>query len=90
MTLSNPKPILFFIALFPQFINVASPYSAQFLLLSSTFCVLVLLIHSVYAMFAYAIRARIMSAGGFAIINRIGGTCFLLFAGLIFYTTKFS
>lgn len=37
MTLSNPKPILFFIALFPQFINVASPYVTQFLFLSSTF-----------------------------------------------------
>ncbi|PRC94215.1 putative threonine efflux protein [Solimicrobium silvestre] len=90
LTVSNPKPIMFFIALFPQFINVASPYVTQFLFLSSTFCVLVFLIHSIYAMFAYAIKARIMSAGGFTIINRIGGTCFLLFAGLIFYTTKFS
>lgn len=90
MTLSNPKPILFFIALFPQFIDVTSPYVGQFMLLASTFCMLVVLIHSTYAVFAYAIKAQIMSAGGFTIINRIGGICFLLFAAMIFYTTKFS
>lgn len=89
LTFSNPKPILFFIALFPQFINVAAPYIMQFLFLSITFCILVFLIHSVYAVFAYAIKAKIMSAGGFTIINKIGGLCFLGFAGLIFYTTEF-
>ncbi|MDR3439475.1 LysE family transporter [Telmatospirillum sp.] len=89
LSLSNPKPILFFIALFPQFIDVASPYVPQFLFLSATFCGLVLLIHSIYATFAYTIRGKIMSAGGFTIINRIGGACFLLIAGLVFYTTKF-
>lgn len=88
LTLSNPKPILFFVALFPQFINVATPYIPQFLLFSVTFCILVCLIHAIYALFAYSIKAKIMSAGGFTIINRIGGVCFLGFAGMIFYTTK--
>lgn len=89
LTLSNPKPIVFFIALFPQFINVAAPFIMQFLFLSLTFCALVVLIHAVYAVFAHSIKDKIMSAGGFTIINRIGGICFILFAGLIFYTTKF-
>jgi homoserine/homoserine lactone efflux protein len=89
LSLSNPKPILFFIALFPQFIDFNSPYAKQFIILSGIFCTLVIFIHFIYATFAHAIRNRIISAGGFTIINRIGGTCFLLIAGLIFYTTKF-
>lgn len=90
LTLSNPKPIVFFIALFPQFIDIATPYAIQFLILSITFCLLVLLIHTVYAVFAQSIKLKIMSAGGLVIINRVGGACFLVFARVIFCTTKFS
>ncbi|MGK2888515.1 MAG: LysE family translocator [Candidatus Malihini olakiniferum] len=38
----NPKPI-FFMALFPQFIDNTESYAFQFLVLSLTFCLLVLL-----------------------------------------------
>lgn len=88
LTLSNPKPILFFVALFPQFINAESSYTSQFMTLSFSFCALVLIIHLIYGLFAHSIKNKIMSAGGFTIINKIAGTCFLFFAGIIFYTIK--
>lgn len=88
LTLSNPKAVLFFVALFPQFIDSTRSYIPQFLLLSLTFCILICLIHSIYAVFfAYSVKLRLMSSGGFTVINRIGGVCFLGFAVMIFYTT---
>lgn len=56
-SLSNPKPILFFMAVFPQFIDTEQTYLSQFLILASAFCFLVLLIHFCYAeVFALASR----------------------------------
>src|SRR5205807_730440 len=41
VTLSNPKPIAFFMALFPQFVTSGSGYLGQFAVLAATFCALV-------------------------------------------------
>ena len=89
LTLSNPKPIIFFVALFPQFMNITKSYIAQFLTLSTTFCALVILIHSAYAMFSHFIKNKIISNGKFILINQTAGICFLGFAGVIFATTRF-
>lgn len=43
-TLSNPKPILFFMSLFSQFIDSQGRYISQFITLSLTFCCLVMTI----------------------------------------------
>ena len=56
-SLSNPKPILFFMAVFPQFIDTEQTYLSQFLILASAFCLLVLLIHFCYAE-AFALASR--------------------------------
>ena len=44
-SLSNPKTIIFFIALFPQFIHVNQSLIPQLLTLSSLFCFIALIIH---------------------------------------------
>ncbi|MGR7464310.1 LysE family translocator [Klebsiella aerogenes] len=56
ITLLNPKPIAFFMALFPHFIDPGEPFVPQFSILSAIFCVLVLLIHSLYGLFAGSVK----------------------------------
>ncbi|WP_171251413.1 LysE family translocator, partial [Acinetobacter baumannii] len=46
-SLLNPKTIVFFIALFPQFIDIKKEILNQFLILSLTFCLIGFLIHLV-------------------------------------------
>ena len=80
VSLLNPKPIVFFMALFPQFINMNQPFFQQFLVLGITFCILVILIHLIYAFFAQTARKKIGASNGFIILNKIGGTVFIIFA----------
>jgi len=80
ITLSNPKPMVFFIALYPQFITKDVDYLPQFAILSITFCVLIILIHFGYALFAGKIRGWINNKSGSRIINRTSGLCFIGFA----------
>ncbi|APV37748.1 LysE family translocator [Acinetobacter soli] len=83
VSLLNPKPIVFFMALFPQFVDVKQPFLHQFFILGSTFCILVILIHLVYAIFAQTARKKIGSSNGFIILNRVGGSVFMLFAAAL-------
>lgn len=84
LSLLNPKPIVFFMALFPQFINDSAPYVFQFLVLSLTFCLLVIVIHCIYGVFASAIKREISSPRLFSVLNKVGGVIFMFFsAGLL-------
>lgn len=76
ITLLNPKPMIFFIALFPQFINMGESYIGQFGLLSGTFCALIVIIHFVYAYFSGSIGKWISQSKGHQLINRISSVCF--------------
>lgn len=80
ITLINPKPILFFMALFPQFINNDSSYLPQFILLTMTFCILIIIIHSIYGIFASFIKKNTNSRNVFKYINLFGGSAYILFS----------
>lgn len=80
ITLINPKPILFFMALFPQFISNEKEYFEQFILLSLTFCFLIILIHFIYGFFASLIKKNSNSNGYFKYINILGGAAYILFS----------
>lgn len=83
ITLLNPKPIFFFMALFPQFINPNEAYIFQFLLLAITFSVLVVIIHSSYALFAKSARSKLSTPKGSQILSKASGAFYMLFgAGL--------
>ena len=83
ITLLNPKPIFFFMALFPQFINPNEAYIFQFLLLAITFSVLVVIIHSSYALFAKSARSKLSTPKGRQILSKASGAFYMLFgAGL--------
>ena len=86
ITLANPKPIAFFMALFPQFVLTGRGYLGQFAVLAATFCVLVVLIHGIYGVAALAARTRIGSGAALVKINKVGGGVFIVFAALLLYS----
>nr|WP_152737590.1 MULTISPECIES: LysE family translocator [unclassified Pseudomonas] len=83
VSMLNPKPIVFFMALFPQFIKAEQPFAPQFTLLASTFCALVFLIHFAYGYITTSARQKISLGRGFLIINRVGGIVFICFSAAL-------
>lgn len=79
VTLLNPKPIFFFMSLFPQFINQQQSYVYQFSLLTLTFCGVIFLVHFLYAVGANSIKSWLLTSKGSKIINKVSGTVFILF-----------
>ncbi len=76
---SNPKAILFFAAVFPQFMPPGTVDVMRFLLLSLTFVACTLVAHLSYVLLAATAGTRIMSGPRMAILQR--GTA-VLFIGL--------
>jgi homoserine/homoserine lactone efflux protein len=73
---ANPKALVFFVALLPQFINPAGSVPWQILVLGSSSVVIEFTVLSLYA--ALAARARAMASGLFASsLERIGGACLI-------------
>lgn len=84
---SNPKALLFFGALFPQFIEPSAPQAAQFLILGVTFIFFELFWLAVYALTAAKARHWLQKPRRATLFNRVTGAAFLLAAGLL-ATTK--
>jgi threonine/homoserine/homoserine lactone efflux protein len=78
--LSNPKALLFFGALFPQFINAQSPQMPQFLLLGATFIAFEMGWLSIYIVTASRARTWLASPSRGSFFNRLTGVVFLLAA----------
>jgi homoserine/homoserine lactone efflux protein len=73
LQLSNPKALLFFVAILPQFIDPGRPVVRQIALLGATSITLEFLILLAYGSAASG-AARLASRPGFgAVVNRIGG-----------------
>lgn len=83
VSLTNPKLIIFFLALFPPFIQADRPVLPQLVLLVASFCLLSLLIHCSYAGAAAALSTRLTAGSTLARLNRAAGGLFLLFAALL-------
>ena len=79
VSLLNPKAIFFFMSLFPQFINHDHSYLLQFTYLTFTFCFVIIVVHTVYALGANSIKSWLSSAKGSKIVNRTSGSVFVLF-----------
>ena len=69
---SNPKAVVFFAALFPQFIQAQSPFWPQFLTLSATYIIVDGLFLSGYGFGSSWIASR-LKGGARAWIERVGG-----------------
>lgn len=85
IAIANPKPILFFTALFPQFLSIKMPLLPQFLVLTIIFMVLSFTTLVAYAYTATRIRKRLTNGIFVKWINRMVGAVFLVFGcGLAF------
>ena len=82
-SLLNPKTIVFFIALFPQFIDIHKTIVSQFLVLSLTFCFLGLLVHLIYAKFSNIFKEKLLSGQNLTRLNKASGCVFFLLAILL-------
>jgi threonine/homoserine/homoserine lactone efflux protein len=80
---SNPKALLFFGALFPQFINPAAPQAPQFLILGATFVFFELFWLTFYALTAAKAKRWLQQPHRARLFNRATGTVFLLAAALL-------
>jgi homoserine/homoserine lactone efflux protein len=81
LALTNPKSILFFTALLPQFLVQDAPLLEQFVVLTTTFSVCALLSHTFYALLAHTLRKQFANSGRVRVFNRISGGIFV-FLGL--------
>jgi len=76
---TNPKPIFFFLSVFPQFIDSQRGYALQFITLVLTYSTLVVLIHCGYALFAQRARGWLGSRRGGHIVNKTAAATFVCF-----------
>ncbi|GKS83328.1 LysE family translocator [Acidovorax sp. SUPP1855] len=82
VSLTNPKAILFFSALFPQFIVPGEPLFTQYLLLTTTFAVCALISHAFYVVLISLVKGHVVARA--KLFNRIvGGTFMALGVGLL-------
>jgi homoserine/homoserine lactone efflux protein len=83
LQLTNPKAIFFFLSVFPQFIDPENNYVAQFTVLVLTYSSLVVIIHSLYSLFAQRVRNLLTSPRGGRILNRTGAATFMFFGAAL-------
>ncbi|MBS9782382.1 MAG: LysE family translocator [Arcobacter sp.] len=84
---SNPKAIIFFTALFPQFINANSPLLIQYIIFVSTFAFLELFWLLFYAYLGHKSSSWFLQKGRAKFFNRITGGVFMG-AGVLLSTTN--
>jgi threonine/homoserine/homoserine lactone efflux protein len=78
VALTNPKSILFFTALFPQFLRTEAPVLPQFTLLTATFVACALASHVLYAGLARHVGGFFSTRRRVAWFNRGSGSAFVL------------
>ena len=79
VAISNPKAILFFTALFPQFIDLSKPIMIQFIILTTTFMFFSFLILVIYALCARSAKGWFAKGYRAIWLNRLSGTIFITF-----------
>ena len=75
--LANPKVILFFGALLPQFVDPALPAAPQFALLGATFIASDLLVFAAYGALAHRTRTLLRSPRAARVTSRVTGVAML-------------
>lgn len=75
--ITNPKPIIFFTALFPLFLNPQAPLLPQFFILTLTFMILSYTTLISYAFFARSLKSWFGTHQRATWFNRISGAIFI-------------
>jgi homoserine/homoserine lactone efflux protein len=77
VALTNPKSIIFFTALFPQFIQTNAPIVPQFFVLTLTFVGCSLLSHATFVFIARRAGAHLNGGKKLRVLQRVSGTLFM-------------
>ncbi len=83
MSVFNPKPILFFTALFPQFISPNYPPIQQLMTLTLTFMVISFTCLSIYAVIASQMKSWLGIPFWNSVFNKVAGATFITLGGMI-------
>lgn len=78
VALTNPKAILFFSALFPQFLAADAPMLGQFLVLTTTFAACAIFAHGFYVLLAGALKRQFARPARLRLFNRAAGAIFIV------------
>jgi threonine/homoserine/homoserine lactone efflux protein len=78
VALTNPKGILFFSALFPQFLTQDAPLAMQFAVLTTTFAAASVLSHAFYVLLARLLRKQLSDPRRTRLFNKLSGGAFVL------------
>ncbi|MDH2431706.1 LysE family translocator [Pokkaliibacter sp. MBI-7] len=81
--ISNPKAILLFAAIFPQFIDAAKPATEQFVWLGATYLLAEYSASLVYALFGRQISRFVKTSRGVARLNKTTGGFFIGAGGML-------
>jgi homoserine/homoserine lactone efflux protein len=79
---ANPKAVIFFAALFPQFLSTERALFPQFLILSATYLIIDAAFLSLYGKFAEVFRQRVLEHYG-RLLNNLAGGIFITAAILL-------
>jgi threonine/homoserine/homoserine lactone efflux protein len=78
VALTNPKAILFFTALFPQFMHAGAGAAQQFVVLTVTFAGCAVFAHAVYVLLARSVKGRLAEPRRARLLNRVFGGSFVV------------
>ena len=78
VALTNPKAILFFTALFPQFMHAGTGAAQQFVMLTVTFAGCAVFAHAVYVLLARGVKGRLAEPRRARLLNRVFGGSFVV------------
>ncbi|WP_299011236.1 LysE family translocator [uncultured Shewanella sp.] len=81
--ISNPKDLLFFSALFPQFIDMSLPQIPQLLILALTWATIDFSFVMIYASLASVLAPKLTKSNKLHWFDRFSGTMFIGLAGLL-------
>ena len=77
LAITNPKPILFFTAIFPQFLNVNTAITPQFFIMTGIFLFISFFTLCTYAYLAKRSKAYLQNKKSVNIINKVTGGIFI-------------
>lgn len=83
IAVTNPKAVLFFTALFPQFINAKAAIFPQFLILTAVFMAISYTLHLGYALMASRAKALLSKPLFATWFNRSIGAAFIVFGSML-------